>query len=66
MLSPLRRERVLRQLTIYDIRARTGIATSKLSLVERGYEEASEDEKRRLSRALGVPIKELFPAKDEG
>jgi transcriptional regulator with XRE-family HTH domain len=64
MLTPLRRERVLRQMSLYDIRARTGISVSKLSLVERGIERPSEDEKRRLAKALGVQIHELFPKKE--
>jgi len=63
MLSALRRERLLRQLTLYDVRARTGISVSKLSLVERGFEEANNEEKRRLSRALGVRPADIFPAK---
>ncbi len=61
MLTALRRERILRQMTLYDVRSKTGISVSRLSLVERGIEEASEDEKRRLSRALGVQLRDLFP-----
>ena len=61
MLTSLRRARLLREMSLYDLRARTGISVSKLSLVERGIEQASEEEKRRLSRALGVQLQELFP-----
>jgi len=61
MLTPLRRERILRQLSLYDVRARTGISVSKLSLVERGIEELKDDEKRRLARALGSRVEDLFP-----
>jgi transcriptional regulator with XRE-family HTH domain len=63
MLTPLRRERLLRQMSLYDVRARTGISVSKLSLAEREIERLSEDEKRRLSKALGVQPEELFPVK---
>jgi transcriptional regulator with XRE-family HTH domain len=61
MLTPLRRERILRQLSLYDVRSRTGIAVSKLSLIERQIEKATEDEKRRLARALGVRPEQIFP-----
>ena len=61
MLTPLRRERLLRQLSLYDIRSKTGISVSKLSLVERGIEHLNEDEKKRLARALGVRLQDLFP-----
>lgn len=53
MLTPLRRERILRQLSLYDLRAKTGISVSKLSLAEREIERLSEDEKKRLAKALG-------------
>jgi transcriptional regulator with XRE-family HTH domain len=61
MLSALRRERILRQMSLYDVRARTGMSVSKLSLVERGIERVSEDEKRRLAKAFNVRVDEIFP-----
>jgi transcriptional regulator with XRE-family HTH domain len=61
MLSPLRKERILRGFTLYDIRAKANINCSKLSLAERGLEKLNEDEKRRLARALQVRIEDLFP-----
>lgn len=60
MLTPLRRERILRQMSLYDVRARTGISVSKLSLIERGIEKASEDEKRRLAKSLGLRVEDLW------
>ena len=65
MLTALRRERVLRQMSLYDVRARTGISVSKLSLVERGIERPSEDEKCRLAKALGVRLDDIFPGEPE-
>jgi transcriptional regulator with XRE-family HTH domain len=53
-------------MSLYDVRSRTGLSVSKLSLIERGIEEASEDEKKRLSRALGVRPEEIFPAERNG
>jgi transcriptional regulator with XRE-family HTH domain len=61
VLSPLRRERLLRQMSLYDVRGKTGICVSKLSLVERGIEQPNEDEKKRLARALSVRVDDLFP-----
>jgi hypothetical protein len=61
MLTPLKRERLLRQMSLYDVRGKTGISISKLSLVERGIEHLNDDEKKRLARALGVRLQDLFP-----
>lgn len=61
MLSPLRRERLLQQKTLYDLRATTRISVSKLSLVERWIELPNEDQKKRLARALNVKVADLFP-----
>ena len=60
MMTPLRRERVLRQWSLYDMRAKTGISVSKLSLVERGIEQPNEEEKKRLARVLGIRVEEIF------
>ncbi len=64
MLSVLRRERLLMQLSLYDLRARTGIGVSKLSLIERGIDQPNEDEKKRLAKALSVRVQDLFPAEE--
>ena len=60
MLTPLRRERILRQMSLYDVRGKTGISVSRLSLLEREIETAREDEKIRLARAFNVPMEVLF------
>jgi transcriptional regulator with XRE-family HTH domain len=61
MLSNLRRERILRQLSLYDVRERTGISVSKLSLIEREIDPPNEEDKKRLALALGVRVQDLFP-----
>ena len=67
MLSPLRKARLLKELTIYDVRQMTGLDTAKLSLIERGYKEPSPDERGKLARALSVRVEEIFPkAKKRG
>jgi transcriptional regulator with XRE-family HTH domain len=65
MLTPLRRERLLRELSLYDMRSKTGIAVSKLSLVERGIEQPNEQEKQRLAKALGVRAEDIFPGNSD-
>lgn len=61
MLTALRRERLLKEKSLYDIRGVTGICVSKLSLIERGIEQPNEEEKKRLAGALGVQVHDLFP-----
>ena len=60
MLTPLRRKRILSQLSIYDISLQTGIQASKISLIERNYIKPTADEKRKLSEVLKCEVKELF------
>jgi len=61
MGEKLRNCRVLKRLTQYDLQMRTGIAQCKISLIERGYLQPKEEEKKRLAKALGVEGQELFP-----
>lgn len=65
MLTPLRRERLLQQKSLYDVRAVTKISVSKLSLIERGIEIPNDREKGLLSSALQVNSCDLFPAAEE-
>jgi len=55
----LREARFKRGLTQFDLRLRCGIHQSKVSLIERGYIEPTEDEKRRLAKALSVKPEQL-------
>jgi transcriptional regulator with XRE-family HTH domain len=64
MLSRLRRKRLLKELTLYDLQARTGIDSGRISLIERGYRIPKEDEKEKLSKALNCRVVDLF-ASDE-
>ncbi len=61
MLSPLRKARLLRELSIYDVHQKTGVDTAKISLIERGYKIPSEAEKKRLAKALKTRVEEVFP-----
>jgi DNA-binding XRE family transcriptional regulator len=55
-LSEARSKKGLNQ---WDIKLKTGIAQSKLSLIENGYVMPSEDEKDRIASALGVTVGDI-------
>lgn len=60
MNNRLREIRVIRRVTQFKLRLSTGIHQSKISLIENGLVEPSEDEKRRLANALGSDVKKIF------
>ena len=45
--------------TQWDLKVLTGIHQSKLSLIERGYIEPSEQEKGLIARAIGLSADEI-------
>jgi len=45
--------------TQWDLRIATGIHQSKISLIERGYVEPSEAEKRAIAKALRVQVETI-------
>lgn len=55
----LRTARFKKNLTQYDLKIKTGIHQSKLSLIERGYIKPNKDEVRRLAKVLGVKANDL-------
>jgi transcriptional regulator with XRE-family HTH domain len=61
MENKLRVIRRTKEVTQFDLRLKTGIHPSRVSLIEHGYIEPREDEKRRLAKALGVMPEEIFP-----
>lgn len=62
MGNRLREVRVLARVSQYVLSNKTGIAQSKISLIENGLVQPKEDEKLKLARALDVgDPKELFP-----
>ena len=62
MENRVREVRVVKRITQFQLRIATGIHQSKISMIENDLVEPREDEKKRLARALGVPIRELFLA----
>lgn len=59
--TPLKLARVTRGIPQFVIAKRARLQPSRLSVLERGYDEASAYERAALSRVLGVPAEQLFP-----
>ena len=57
----LREARFFNGLNQWDISVKTGISQSRLSLIERGYVEAKEDEKKKIAKTLGCKVSDIFP-----
>jgi transcriptional regulator with XRE-family HTH domain len=60
-LTPLRLARFRSGVPQYVVAKRARLAASRLSVLERGYDEPSACERSALARALGMPDEELFP-----
>lgn len=60
MLSNLKRARVLQGKTQDDLMIETGIDQGLISRFENNYKEPTEDQKKKLARALKTTVKELF------
>jgi transcriptional regulator with XRE-family HTH domain len=59
-MNKLREIRVVKRITQFQLRVSTGIHQSKISMIENGLVAPREDEKKRLSKALGVKADEIF------
>jgi len=57
----LREARFFKGLNQWDISVKTGIPQSKLSLVERGYIDLREDEKKKIAKVLDCKVANIFP-----
>lgn len=61
----LRRQRLLRNWSLYEVARRTGLDVSTLSKIERGLLPVYPGWKRRLVRLFQVPADVLFARVDE-
>jgi len=61
-MNRLREVRVVKRVTQFQLRLDTGIHQSKISLIENGLMQPRDDEKKCLSKALGVTPQDLFPS----
>ena len=57
----LKEARFFKGLNQWDISIKTGIPQSKLSLIERGYVNPKEHEKKKIAKALNCKVEEIFP-----
>ena len=57
----LRIKRNLRRITQFDIRLKTGIHQSKISLIENGYYPPTIEEKKKIAKVFNCKPDELFP-----
>ncbi len=56
----LRLMRIARRMTIFDLARKTGVATSTLSMVERGLVALPEKDKLRIARVFNADPARLF------
>ena len=59
-MNKLREIRVLKRITQFQLRLASGIHQSKISLIENGLIESTEDEKKRIAKALGVEVEKIW------
>lgn len=60
-LSGLKARRLAMGYSQYEVEKLTGIHQTRLSLVENGYREPSNEEKKILAKTLRCNVGELFP-----
>ena len=59
-MNKLREIRVVRRVTQFQLRVSTGIHQSKISMIENGLIQPRDDEKKKLAKALGVQVGEIW------
>lgn len=64
-MNRLRVIRAEKRVTQFQLRLMTGIHQSKLSMAENDLIKLTEDEKKRLSKVLGVPVNEIWQAEPQ-
>ncbi len=50
----MRKARFFKGLSQYDVAFKTGIPQSRLSLIERGYSNPKENERKKIAKVLGT------------
>jgi transcriptional regulator with XRE-family HTH domain len=65
-MNKLRETRVVKRITQFQLRLSTGIHQSKISMIENGLIKPSEDEEKRLAKALGVSPEDIWERDAEG
>lgn len=57
----LRIARTRKGMCQYELSRRTGISQGLISLIERGYRQATNEQAEKMAEALQADIKEIFP-----
>lgn len=64
MSNRLKEIRARRRVTQFQLRLMTGIHQSKLSMAENDFIELTEQEKKKLAKALGVSVNGIWPGEE--
>jgi DNA-binding XRE family transcriptional regulator len=59
-MNHLREIRTSKRITQFQLRLVIGIHQSKISLIENGLVQPSEDEKKKIAKALGVGVEDIW------
>lgn len=59
-MNPLRKARVLRELTQFELARRSGISPALISLIENDYVRPSPEQKSKLASALGLEVNAIW------
>lgn len=51
----------VKEMSQWKLAQESKVHQSRISLIENGLVEATEDEKKKLAKALNVPVSEIFP-----
>jgi DNA-binding XRE family transcriptional regulator len=63
MSNKLREVRVLRRISQYVLSNKTGIPQSRISLIENEIVASKDDEQKKLAKALGIAVQDIFSKK---
>ncbi|MDY6986958.1 MAG: helix-turn-helix transcriptional regulator [Thermodesulfobacteriota bacterium] len=59
-MNRMKELRARKRMTQFDLRLKTGIHQSKISLAENGYIQLTSEEKEKIARALNVSVNEIW------
>lgn len=60
-IPPLKKVRFERRLTQCGLMLKTGIPQSRISLIENDYYSPTPEEARKIAKALGLKVEDVFP-----
>jgi len=64
-MDRLREIRIIKRITQFQLRLITEIHQSKISLIENGLIEPTENEKKKFATALGVRVEEIWVSNND-